>query len=85
MTTEPVPPVVPRSDVLGMLRRERWFAADAGETERVKQIDAQIDRLSAASSATAPQRETTAAAAPARQNTARINPKGSHHRVRTAR
>lgn len=84
MATDPVPPVVPRSDVLGTLRRERWFAADAGETERVKQIDAQIARLSAASSATAPQRETTAAAAPARQRAARTTPKGSR-RVRTAR
>jgi hypothetical protein len=84
VATEPVPPVVPRSDALGTLKRERWFATDAGETERVAQIDAQIARLSAASSATTPLRETTAATAPARRNTARTNPKGSR-RVRTAR
>ena len=59
MTTEPVPPVVPRSDVLGTLRRERWFAADAGETARVELLDARIARLSAANTATAPTRETT--------------------------
>lgn len=99
MTTEPVPPTPSRADALGQLRRERWFAQNAGETARVAQIDRQIARLSAAGTATSPTRETTSAApaaketaaAPttakktaARQQTARTNPKGTR-RVRTAR
>jgi hypothetical protein len=89
VTREPVPPDVPRTDVLGRLKRERWFAADADETARVAQIDAQIARLSAANTATPPTRETTAAAPAATENTARrpaarTNPRGDR-RVRTGR
>lgn len=70
----PCPPQTPRSNLLGQLSRERWFAADAGETSRVAQLDREIERLSAAGTAVAPTRET--AAAPARQTSARINKKG---------
>ena len=61
MNREPIPPATPRSDVLGRLRRERWHAADAGETSLVAEIDRKILRLSAANTATTPARETAAA------------------------
>lgn len=75
MNREPIPPQTPRSDVLGRLKRERWHAADAGETDLVAHIDRQIELLSAAGSAVAPTRETTAE--PQRQTTARTNQKGT--------
>jgi hypothetical protein len=56
----PIGPTPSRADVLGQLRRERWFAADAKETARVEQLDREIERLSAAGTATAPTRETAA-------------------------
>lgn len=71
MDRESIPPQTPRSDVLGQLRRERWFAADAGETARVAQLDREIQRLSAAGTAVAPTRETAAAPAERRQVAAR--------------
>lgn len=64
MDRTPIPPPASRGDALGQLRRERWFADDAGETARVAEIDRQIQKLSAANSATAPTRETAAQAAP---------------------
>lgn len=70
MNREPIPPQTPRSDVLGRLKRERWLAQDAGETERVKQIDGQIQKLSAGGTSTAPTRE-TAASSPPRETAAR--------------
>lgn len=89
MSPEPIPPTPSRADALGQLRRERWFAQNAGETARVAQIDRQIAQLSAAGTATPPTRETAAAPTTdkkiaARQQTARTNPKGTR-RVRTAR
>ncbi|HEY3482771.1 MAG TPA: hypothetical protein VGL02_28130 [Streptomyces sp.] len=74
MNREPCPPVTSRADVLGQLRRERWLAQDAGETERVAQLDRQIQELSASGSATAPARE-TAASKPPRATAARIDQK----------
>lgn len=71
MDRTPCPPQVPRADALGQLRRERWFAADAGETSRVAQIDREIERLSAAGTAVAPTRETAAAPTESRQVAAR--------------
>ena len=59
-----LPPAPSRQDALGQLRTERWHAAQASETTRVAQIDDQIKRLSAQSSPTSPQRETTSAATP---------------------
>ena len=58
---EPLPPETSRQDALGRLRRERWFAQDAGELGRVAEIDRQIGRLSAANSPVPPGRETTSA------------------------
>lgn len=72
---DPIPPETSRADALGRLRRERWFAADAGETARVEQIDAQIEQLSAAGTAVSPLRETAAAEPPKRQTAARTTPK----------
>jgi len=59
-----IPPETSRQDALGRLRTERWHAADAGESSRVAEIDREIERLSAASSPTPPQRETTSATIP---------------------
>jgi hypothetical protein len=59
-----IPPETSRQDALGQLRRDRWFAQDAGETALVAEIDLKIQRLSAASSPTPPQRETTSATTP---------------------
>lgn len=70
MSREPIPPQTPRSDVLGRLKRERWIAADAGETARVEQLDRQIQQLSAAGTSTAPVCE-TAASSPPRETAAR--------------
>lgn len=74
MEREPIPPQPSRADALGQLRRERWHAADAGETARVAEIDRQIERLSAAGTPTAPTRETTASTQP-RATAARTDPK----------
>lgn len=74
MDRTPCPPQIPRSDVLGRLRRERWFAADAGEAARVEQLDREIERLSAAGTAVAPTRETAASTTP-RATAARTDPK----------
>lgn len=71
MDREPIPPQTPRSDVLGQLCRERWFAADSGEAALVAQIDREIRRLSAAGTAVAPTRETAAAPTERRQAAAR--------------
>jgi hypothetical protein len=57
----PIPPAASRGDALGQLARERWHAAQAGETARVAQLDAEIARLSAANSSVPPGRETTSA------------------------
>lgn len=73
MNREPIGPTPCRADVLGQLRRERWFAKDAKETARVAEIDRRIEQLSAAGTAVPPTRET--AAAPQRQSTARTNKK----------
>ena len=75
MEREPIPPHTPRSDVLGRLKRERWHAANAGETGLVAEIDRKIERLSAAGTATAPTRE-TAARSPQRATAARTKTKG---------
>lgn len=64
MDRTPIPPPASRADALGQLRRERWFAADAGETARVAEIDRKIERLSASGTATAPTRETAASTQP---------------------
>ena len=77
---EPIPPTPSRADALGQLRRERWFAVDAGETARVAQIDREIGRLAAAGTAVAPTRE-TAAVAPARQTAARTSTRKGQRRV----
>lgn len=72
MNRDPIPPQPSRADALGQLRRERWHAANVGETARVEQIDREIERLSAAGTATAPTRETAAAARP-RETAARTD------------
>jgi hypothetical protein len=77
MTQVPIPPQSSRQNALGQLRRERWFAQDAGETARVAELDAQIERLSAASSPRPPQRETTAAAPPRQER--RTTPTRRNH------
>lgn len=74
MNREPYPPAASRGDALGQLRRERWLAQDAGEVERVQQLDRQIQQLSAAGTATAPTRETAASTQP-RATAARTNTK----------
>jgi hypothetical protein len=74
MNREPFPEAASRGDALGQLQRERWLAQDAGETERVRDLDAKIQRLSAAGTPTAPTRETAASTAP-RETAARTNPK----------
>ena len=74
MSREPYPPAASRGDALGQLQQERWLAQDAGETERVKQLDRQIKQLSAAGTPTAPTRETTASTQP-RATAARTNQK----------
>lgn len=74
MSREPYPPAASRGDALGQLQQERWLAQDAGETERVKQLDREIERLSAAGTATAPARE-TAGSKPPRATIARTNQK----------
>lgn len=83
---EPIPPAPSRQDVLGRLRTERWHAQQAGETARVAQLDAQIQRLSAANNPQPPARETTSATPPVREATAATRPrttrKGSAHVVR---
>lgn len=58
---EPIPPPASRQDALGQLRRERWFAQDAGESERVAELDRQIAQLSARNAPRPPGRETTSA------------------------
>lgn len=80
MNREPIPPIPSRADVFGQLRRERWFAADAGETARVEQIDREIERLSAAGTAVAPTRE-TAAVAPSRTSATRNTTTKGQRRV----
>lgn len=73
MDREPYPPAASRGDALGQLRRERWLAQNAGETERVQQLDRQIEQLSAAGTPTAPTRETAASTQP-RATAARTDP-----------
>jgi hypothetical protein len=75
MNTEPIGAEPSRADVLGRLKRERWHAANNGETAQVAALDARIAALSAQNSATAPTRETAAAAPVRRQTAARTNPK----------
>lgn len=58
---QPLPPPASRQDALGQLRRERWFAQDAGESDLVAELDRKIERLSAANSPVPPGRETTSA------------------------
>lgn len=70
---DPIPPYTSRQDALGQLRRERWHALDAGELRLAAEIDAQIERLSAASSPVSPRRETTAAKRPQTQRKARTS------------
>lgn len=68
MTTPYVlPAAASRGDVPGTLKRERWHAADAGEWQRGRQIDNQLAQLTAQSTSTNPQRETTAATHPRRE------------------
>jgi hypothetical protein len=67
VSRDPVPPVVPRSDVLGRLQRELWIAQNTGETALAQQLQQRIDQVQAASSATPPQRENTSAAPPPRE------------------
>ena len=74
MSREPYPPAASRGDALGQLQQERWLAQDAGETERVKQLDRRIQQLSAAGTPTAPTRETAASTQP-RATAARTNQK----------
>lgn len=69
----PIPPDASRQDALARLRRERWFAANAGEDARVAELDEQIQRLSAQSAPASPVRETTSAA-PVRRETAARRP-----------
>lgn len=68
MATERLPPPAPRSDPLQRLRRDLWFARDAGETRRAAEIMRQIGRLRAAP-AGEPKREDTAAHPPQRETT----------------
>lgn len=86
---EPLGPEPSRADVLGRLRRERWFAENAGEHARVAEIDAQILRLSAAGSPSSPLRETAADAPVRRERAARTSTKPAAKkgtaRVRSAR
>lgn len=58
---QPLPPPASRQDTLGRLRRERWFANDAGESDLVAELDRKIEQLSAANSPAPPGRETTSA------------------------
>lgn len=74
MDREPIPPQTPRSDVLGRLKRDRWFAVNAKETAEVARIDREIARLSAAGTAAPPTRETAASTTP-RATAARTSPK----------
>lgn len=78
---EPLPPATSRQDALGRLRRERWFAEDAGERELVAEFDRKIEQLSAASSPVPPGRETTSATTPARERRATTpkNPRRNTH------
>ena len=76
-STDPIPPPVPRTDVLGTLQRELWLAQDTGETAYAQQLERRIADLSADSTPTAPRRETTAAAPPRRETTSR-KPNRSH-------
>lgn len=73
MDRPPIPPAPSRADALGQLQRERWFAADAGESARVAELDRRIEQLSASNTAAAPARET--AAAKRRGTAARTKPK----------
>jgi hypothetical protein len=75
MVRDPIPPPASRQDVLGQLRREKWLAEDIGETARVAELDRQIERLSAAGTATAPTRETAAAQPANRAHSAAAKPK----------
>lgn len=61
---EPIPPPASRQDVLGRLKRERWHANQAGATRRVRELDAEIERLSAQNAPRPPARETTSATTP---------------------
>jgi len=74
VSREPYPSAASRGDALGQLQQERWLAQDAGETERVKQLDRRIQQLSAAGTPTAPTRETAASTQP-RATAARTNQK----------
>lgn len=67
---DPIPPPCPRSDVLGRLHRERWFAQDVGDLARMAEIDRQIAALSANSTPAQPGRETTSTANPHRERSA---------------
>lgn len=67
---EPIPPPASRQDALGQLRRERWFAQEAGEAGRVAELDEQIARLSAQSTPRPPGRETTSAPTATRERRA---------------
>lgn len=77
---DPLPPAASRQDALGQLRRERWFAQDAGELGRVAELDREIERLSAASRPVPPGRETTSATTPARERRATTpkTPRSNH-------
>lgn len=83
MEREPIPPTPSRADALGRLKRERWHAADVGETARVAQLDREIEKLSAAGTAVAPTRETAAATTPRAQaaRTAKPNTTKGQRRV----
>lgn len=80
----PIPPQTPRADALGQLRRERWHAADAGETARVAELDRKIEQLSASGTATAPTHETAASTQP-RATAARTDQKKGNRRVSAQR
>ena len=56
--------------MLSRLRRELWFARDAGETRRVQEITRQIGQLRTQASPQDPQREDAVAANPRRETTA---------------
>lgn len=71
--TEPIPPETTRADALGRLKRELWFANDAGEAELARQLQRRIEELSAGSSSVSPRRETTARNSPAMKTTTRSN------------
>lgn len=75
---EPLPPTPSRQDALGRLRTERWHAQNAGERDRVAELDREIERLSAASNPVPPQRETTSATTPSRERRA-TTPRRKHH------